>query len=65
MIWDLAVVGAGPAGAATAMGAQGAAPSMYVVGLGPADIPWEQLAFDSTREALREWTGRHGQMPGG
>jgi ADP-ribose pyrophosphatase YjhB (NUDIX family) len=33
--------------------------------LAPAEIPWEQLAFDSTREALREWTGRQGQMPGG
>jgi ADP-ribose pyrophosphatase YjhB (NUDIX family) len=31
--------------------------------LAPAEIPWEQLAFDSTREALREWAGRHGQMP--
>lgn len=33
--------------------------------LTPAEIPWPRLAFDSTREALREWTGRHGQMPGG
>jgi ADP-ribose pyrophosphatase YjhB (NUDIX family) len=33
--------------------------------LTPAQVPWDQLAFDSTREALREWTGRHGQMPGG
>jgi 8-oxo-dGTP diphosphatase len=33
--------------------------------LTPAAIPWQQLAFDSTREALREWTGRHGQMPRG
>jgi 8-oxo-dGTP diphosphatase len=32
--------------------------------LRPAEIPWERLAFDSTREALREWTGRRGQMPG-
>ena len=32
--------------------------------LTPAEIPWPELAFDSTREALREWTGRHGQMPG-
>ena len=31
----------------------------------PAEIPWERLAFDSTREALREWTGRHGLMPRG
>lgn len=33
--------------------------------LTPAEIPWQQLAFDSTREALREWTGLHGQMPRG
>ena len=33
--------------------------------LTPVEIPWPRLAFDSTREALREWTGRHGQMPGG
>jgi 8-oxo-dGTP diphosphatase len=31
----------------------------------PGAIPWVALAFDSTREALREWVGRHGQMPGG
>ena len=24
----------------------------------PGDIPWEQLAFRSTSEALRDWTGR-------
>jgi ADP-ribose pyrophosphatase YjhB (NUDIX family) len=31
----------------------------------PADIPWEALAFPSTREALREWVAAHGQMPRG
>jgi ADP-ribose pyrophosphatase YjhB (NUDIX family) len=30
-----------------------------------AEIPWTALAFDSTREALREWTGRRGETPGG
>jgi len=28
-------------------------------------IPWESLAFPSTREALREWVAAHGQMPRG
>jgi hypothetical protein len=31
----------------------------------PDDIPWEALAFPSTREALREWVAAHGQMPRG
>jgi hypothetical protein len=31
----------------------------------PAEIPWPQLAFESTREALREWVAAHGEMPGG
>jgi ADP-ribose pyrophosphatase YjhB (NUDIX family) len=31
----------------------------------PAEIPWTQLAFDSTREALREWVGAHGLTPRG
>jgi ADP-ribose pyrophosphatase YjhB (NUDIX family) len=31
----------------------------------PEEIPWPQLAFPSTREALREWVGAHGQMPAG
>jgi ADP-ribose pyrophosphatase YjhB (NUDIX family) len=31
----------------------------------PAEIPWEQLAFPSTREALRDWVAARGQMPGG
>ena len=29
------------------------------------DIPWPQLAFPSTREALREWVAARGEMPGG
>jgi ADP-ribose pyrophosphatase YjhB (NUDIX family) len=29
------------------------------------DIPWERLAFPSTREALREWVGLRGEMPKG
>lgn len=33
--------------------------------LPPTEIPWNQLAFDSTREALREWTGRKGLTPKG
>jgi 8-oxo-dGTP diphosphatase len=33
--------------------------------LAPAEIPWDALAFDSTREALREWVAAHGQMPRG
>lgn len=31
----------------------------------PEDIPWGALAFQSTREALREWMGAHGLTPGG
>jgi 8-oxo-dGTP diphosphatase len=29
------------------------------------DIPWDDLAFPSTREALREWVASRGQMPHG
>jgi 8-oxo-dGTP diphosphatase len=31
----------------------------------PVDIPWDRLAFQSTREALREWVGLRGEMPRG
>jgi 8-oxo-dGTP diphosphatase len=31
----------------------------------PDRIPWDVLAFQSTREALREWVAALGQMPGG
>jgi ADP-ribose pyrophosphatase YjhB (NUDIX family) len=31
----------------------------------PDDIPWDRLAFQSTREALREWVGSRGETPGG
>ena len=31
----------------------------------PDRIPWDVLAFQSTREALREWVAGLGQMPGG
>jgi ADP-ribose pyrophosphatase YjhB (NUDIX family) len=31
----------------------------------PAAIPWEALAFPSTREALREWAGARGITPRG
>lgn len=31
----------------------------------PARIPWDALAFQSTREALREWVAARGEMPGG
>jgi ADP-ribose pyrophosphatase YjhB (NUDIX family) len=31
----------------------------------PDEIPWSALAFQSTREALREWVGARGRMPGG
>jgi hypothetical protein len=33
--------------------------------LAPAEIPWETLAFPSTREALREWAGARGHTPKG
>jgi ADP-ribose pyrophosphatase YjhB (NUDIX family) len=33
--------------------------------LTPAEIPWETLAFPSTREALREWAGARGHTPRG
>ena len=31
----------------------------------PEQIPWDALAFPSTREALREWVAAHGRMPRG
>ena len=31
----------------------------------PEAIPWDRLAFPSTREALREWVAARGRMPGG
>jgi ADP-ribose pyrophosphatase YjhB (NUDIX family) len=31
----------------------------------PDEIPWERLAFPSTREALREWVASRGEMPKG
>jgi ADP-ribose pyrophosphatase YjhB (NUDIX family) len=31
----------------------------------PGDIPWDALAFQSTREALRAWMGLRGLIPGG
>jgi ADP-ribose pyrophosphatase YjhB (NUDIX family) len=31
----------------------------------PDEIPWEQLAFPSTRDALRDWVGARGVMPRG
>ena len=31
----------------------------------PDEIPWDALAFPSTREALREWVAARGQMPRG
>jgi ADP-ribose pyrophosphatase YjhB (NUDIX family) len=33
--------------------------------LTPEEIPWDSLAFPSTREALREWVAARGLMPGG
>jgi ADP-ribose pyrophosphatase YjhB (NUDIX family) len=30
----------------------------------PSEIPWDTLAFPSTREALREWVALRGEMPG-
>ena len=31
----------------------------------PEEIPWPELAFPSTRDALRDWVGARGKMPGG
>ena len=31
----------------------------------PAAIPWDALAFPSTRDALREWVAARGETPGG
>lgn len=31
----------------------------------PAEIPWAELAFPSTREALREWVALRGEVPAG
>jgi len=31
----------------------------------PDEIPWDALAFDSTRDALREWVAARGLMPRG
>lgn len=33
--------------------------------MAPEAIPWDRLAFPSTREALREWVGARGLTPGG
>jgi geranylgeranyl reductase family protein len=44
--WDLAVVGAGPAGAATALGALHADPSLRVVLLDRADFPRDKVCGD-------------------
>jgi len=33
--------------------------------LEPAEIPWKELAFPSTRDALREWVAARGEIPGG
>jgi ADP-ribose pyrophosphatase YjhB (NUDIX family) len=33
--------------------------------VGPGEIPWDALAFQSTREALREWIALRGKMPAG
>jgi 8-oxo-dGTP diphosphatase len=33
--------------------------------LKPGEIPWDELAFPSTREALREWVAARGETPGG
>ncbi|HJR37542.1 MAG TPA: geranylgeranyl reductase family protein [Nocardioidaceae bacterium] len=46
MTWDLAVVGAGPAGAATAIGAMRADPSLRVVMLDRADFPRDKSCGD-------------------
>jgi geranylgeranyl reductase family protein len=46
MRWDLAVVGAGPAGAATAIGAMRADPSLKVVMLDRADFPRDKSCGD-------------------
>jgi ADP-ribose pyrophosphatase YjhB (NUDIX family) len=32
---------------------------------GVAEIPWEHLAFPSTRDALRDWVAARGEMPRG
>jgi ADP-ribose pyrophosphatase YjhB (NUDIX family) len=31
----------------------------------PSDIPWDDLAFPSTRDALRDWVAARGSMPRG
>jgi ADP-ribose pyrophosphatase YjhB (NUDIX family) len=33
--------------------------------MAPADIPWDTLAFPSTRQALREWVAGPGRTAGG
>ena len=33
--------------------------------VGPEAVPWDALAFQSTREALREWVAARGRTPGG
>ncbi|MGH7417548.1 MAG: NUDIX hydrolase, partial [Candidatus Rokuibacteriota bacterium] len=33
--------------------------------LKPDEVPWERLAFPSTREALRDWVALRGEVPAG
>ncbi len=37
--------------------------SLQVRWFTPADIPWHDLAFDTTEAALRDWTNNHGSQP--
>lgn len=36
---------------------------MVVGWFGPGEVPWDELAFDSTEAPLREWLRRLGMAP--
>jgi menaquinone-9 beta-reductase len=59
-IWDLAVVGAGPAGAAAALGALSARPDLSVVLLDRADFPRDKACGDGIAPHVLDLLGEAG-----